>query len=190
MQKVAKPPTGTRFFIIITTPCLSKISDWREFHFHSSPIVVPAIHDLKGITGIFFVEKFAVDVPYHVISEIVTHVQFVNPAKLGKFRKHIFVETQKIFHGLFLVNHCFTGCCCLLELRQTYRMPVDMLDQYSRGKSRSMVETTTSIRMATGTNLKVKRTIDLVFFRSVNAGQVFCHCDCWRVLLIFQWMTM
>jgi len=40
-----------------------------------------------------------------------------------------------------------------------------------------VMEATASIRMTTSTNFEIKRTVDLVFFRSVNASQVFCHFD-------------
>jgi len=202
VQKVAKSPSGTCLFVEIPAPGLSKIRHWTEFDLHLPSFVKSAVHDLHGIAGVFFVEEFAVDVTDHVIAEVVTDVQFVNPSELGEFQKHVLVETKKVFKGLHFVHFRWIrgvaiaiaittvvvvvvivaaavlgiGCgCSLFEFRHTHRMTIDVFYKNRWGKGGSVVETTASIRMAAGSDLEVKRTVDLVFFRSVDAGQMFRH---------------
>jgi hypothetical protein len=173
MQKIAKSPPTANIFVIIATASFAKVGDRREFHVHGPAIVIAPVHDLHCIRSLFFVLEFDVDVTNHVISEIVHHVQFVQATEFGKFRVHVFVKTQKVFGGLF-----GTHGWGLAEFGLTYGVLVEMLDEEGGGECGFVVQPTAAIRMATGTNFEVKRTIHLVFFGAVNAGQVLGHCFC------------
>jgi len=146
VQKVAKSPTAAYLLVEIAAASFAKIRDRTEFHFHLSPVVESAVHSLHGIACIFLVEKFTVDVTDHMITEVVADVKFVDPTKLGKFKKHVLVKTKKVFEGLHFVYFGFrcaaivvdVAVCLriahrsLLELGYAHRMPVDVFDEDRR----------------------------------------------------------
>jgi hypothetical protein len=52
-----------------------------------------------------------------------------------------------------------------------------MFDQNRGRKSRLVMQATTAIRMTASSYLEVKRAVHFIFFRSVNASQVFRHFE-------------
>ena len=66
VQKIAKSPSGTGIFVVVATTSFSKICNGTIFHLHSSPVIVPSIHDLQSIGGFFLVVEFAI----HVSNEL------------------------------------------------------------------------------------------------------------------------
>ena len=63
------------------------------------------------------------------------------------------------------------------KLGLPHGMAVDVLDQDGLGEGRSVVDARAPIAVTAGTNLEEKGTVHLVFFRSMDPGQVPCSAS-------------
>ena len=91
MHKVAKSTAAATILIIVATPRLAEVRHRAELHLQLASVVVASIENIERIGGLLLVKELAVDVADHVISEVVTDRERVDPPELGQLHEEAVV---------------------------------------------------------------------------------------------------
>mmetsp|Transcript_21451 Transcript_21451/g.51847 ORF Transcript_21451/g.51847 Transcript_21451/m.51847 type:complete len:246 (+) Transcript_21451:1456-2193(+) len=181
VHEVAESPPAARVLVEIPASGLPEIRHGAEFHLHLPPRVVPSVHHVQRVGGLLLLAEFGVDVPYHVIPQIVADVQGLEPAELGQLVEEILEEEQEALpRGLLVDLHAIDAPSLPrgLELGLADGMTIDVLDEYGLREGRAVMDARTAIGVTARSYFEVEGTVHLVLFRSVNACQMPCHYFC------------
>jgi len=152
--------------------CFPKIRHRTKLHLQPPPIIVSSIHHIQRIRCLLLITKFRIHMSYHMIPQIVTHMQCLKHTKFRQLFKKIFKETQEILCRLRFIDRNGIRALsleCGLQFRLACRMAVGMLDEYSLGECRTVMHSGASVSVTTGADFEVEGTVDLVLFGAVDA---------------------
>lgn len=117
-----------------------------------------------------FVFKFSIHIANQVIAEVVTDVQLFESSKLAQLFKHFFVEVFKVFIDLLLVKHRRVA---ILRNDLRNRVLIHVAHEDRLTEHGLVMQTRAAVAVAARTDLEVERAVHTVFFRAVNAREVF-----------------
>lgn len=83
MHKVTVASSIALTFTVLSTLGFSKICDRRVFCANNSFLVVSSIESLHGVPGLFLIMILDIDVPNHVVSNVICDYYFFDFSELG-----------------------------------------------------------------------------------------------------------
>ena len=173
MHEVAVPTTVATVFLILPASRFSKISDRREVGNNRSTRVESSLKCTQSCFSLLFLLEVDIDIAHHVISQIVTDIEAFNLPKLGELLEYVLIEIFKMFLDFFRVDWL---ALAVYAGGDHVRSLVHIGEQKSGGYGGTVVESGTSVSMATSTNLEVEWTIHTILFRTKYGSQVLSHC--------------
>ena len=128
----------------------------------------------------------------HVIAEVVTHVQCLQPSKFVQFFVKIIKKLQKVFHGLFFVNafEFFLFFRCELGARAkfflAFGVAIDVLNEDRVTKGRPVVQMGTLVGVTTRPNLKIETNNSLcpLWYRGSVRGERHHRNGFWTIPVV------
>lgn len=112
MHKIAVASSIALTFTILATLGLSKVCDGRELCADYTFGVVTAVKAFHCSTTLLFILKLDIDIPYHVVSDVVSHNHLLNLPIFAQFHEYFFIEVLEVVHRLHegLLLHLVTIC--------------------------------------------------------------------------------
>jgi hypothetical protein len=169
MEKVTKATALTSHLVIVATTGFAKIGHGRKLGLNGPAVVESSIHDLQGVTRLFFIKVFDINVPNHMISEIICHVDTFHPAEFSELHVQVLKKAEEILERLLFVDSS-RGPRRLLDFCLAYRVLKEVPEEQRLRKGRLVVQTRATVAVPTGTNLEVERTVYLCIIPAAEGG--------------------
>lgn len=96
MHKIAIASSVAGVLFILSASGFPEIGNWRKVQNDRSPCVKSATQRIKGSSSVLFLPKLHVNIPDHVVSKIVAHVQILNFSILAQLFEYVFVEILEV----------------------------------------------------------------------------------------------
>ncbi len=150
-----------------------EVSNWNKLSRDYSACVRQSLHSVhRGFSGVFIGELYP-EVTYHMVTDVVSDYHIFDFAVFGKLHKHFFIEVLKVVYSLnqSFLRHvhtvCFGNCSGWIF--------VEMLENHALREGWLVVLSCAGVAMTTRAYFEVERTIDLVFFSTVDFSKSLGH---------------
>lgn len=97
MHKVAITTPIAGVLLILPTCGFPKISHRREVNNDGPARIISSTKIFYCFCSIFFLSKLNINIPHHVVSQIVTNIQALNLSELVQLFKKILIEILEMF---------------------------------------------------------------------------------------------
>lgn len=109
MHEITIPTAVAVTFLELATSGFTEVGDRREVGNNGASIVEASLEGSQSSGGFLFFLELDVDIPYHMISEIVANVETLNLSEFAEFFEDVLVEVLQVLLDLTRVDGLTLG---------------------------------------------------------------------------------
>lgn len=165
MHEVAVATTVAAVLLKLPAGCLTEVCHRGVLHYDRAARVEAALKGIVSSDCLLFLPELDIDIPDHVVSKVVTHIQGLNLAELAQLLVDILIEVLKVLLHLLWSNSHTLG----INSRGDHIRPLVHVSKHNSWRCGwPVVQTGATIPMTASSNLEVKGAVDPILLRAKN----------------------